>query len=288
MKTILIYILLIIMPVQISAQRYAMIVGVSHYPQNSGWKDIHSCNDVQLLKSTLGHDFSITTLEDGKATYRLIKEGFSRLTTKIKNGNTVLIHFSCHGQQMLATNDKNEPDGLDECLIPYDARKTKSQSYSGASHLKDNEISLLIKRLMQKAGPKGLVIVTIDACHSDSMNRGDDSLHIRGTEDIFGIESKAQAEQLRKIYRNPDSKEITKEANEADVIYLSACMSYQNNYETRHNGKFYGSLTLCLCQAYSETGISNIANTVAVISKKMRLISQFGQKMAVRSTIKLQ
>lgn len=271
------------------AQKHALIIAIANYPESSEWQAIHSDNDAELISSTLKNGFEIVTLTDSKATYRNIISQLRNLELKTEKGDTVLIHFSCHGQQMIAANDKNEPDGLDECLIPYDARKTKSSSYNGQNHLKDNELNNYIRKIMAKAGGKGLVLVSIDACHSDSMDRGDDDDDTpctRGTYDIFGIASEAQTEELRRIYRNQDSKAISKSDSEANVIYLSACLSYQSNYETRHNGKFYGSLTLCMCQAIRENGFGDVMKWISATSLKMRQISQFGQKMSVRSTIK--
>ncbi|MDR1723973.1 MAG: caspase family protein [Tannerella sp.] len=102
-----------------------LIVAVSNYPVHSGWQTIYANNDASLLESTLKtHGFksgNIVILRDSLATKRQIVNEITALQQKVKSDDFVIIHFSCHGQLMEDFNG-DEPDGLDEALILYDAK----------------------------------------------------------------------------------------------------------------------------------------------------------------------
>ena len=111
-----------------SATNRALLIGVSKY-EDSSWKYLHSLNDVSILQQSLSKDFKIITLLDKDATYKNIKNNLSRLCNMTQPGDTVLIHFSGHGQQMVEVG-KEEVDGLDEALVPYDAYLIYKQGHS--------------------------------------------------------------------------------------------------------------------------------------------------------------
>ena len=46
----------------------ALLVGISQYGNNTGWKNIHGANDVDLMKS-VPKVFSIRVLNNANATY---------------------------------------------------------------------------------------------------------------------------------------------------------------------------------------------------------------------------
>ena len=110
------------------SEKKALLVGVGHYPKDSGWQEISSANDIGLLKEMLC-SYDLQVLLDKEATHENIKESIISLCNKTHKGDTILIHFSCHGQQMLPQNDKEEIDNLDEALVPYDAYSTHTQIY---------------------------------------------------------------------------------------------------------------------------------------------------------------
>ena len=199
MKYLTLILLLFLGTTVAMAQNKALLIGVGSYEPSTGWKSIGSCNDVDILKQSLPTSFRITTLTNEKATYKNIV-----MITNCKQGDTVLIHFSGHGQQML-TDDENEPDCLDEALVPYDAPMLKSKTYNGERHLADNQVGVFIENLRKKVGENGLVVVSIDACFSDSMNRdGDDdscndTIGYRGGADFFGSNTISQ-DSINSIY----------------------------------------------------------------------------------------
>ena len=94
-------------------QRRALLVGIANYPEGSGWRKIHADNDVHLLDSILSKSFHVRAIIDKQATLDNILKELSFLRQSTSLGDTVLISFSCHGQQMYAINDTSEADSLD-------------------------------------------------------------------------------------------------------------------------------------------------------------------------------
>ena len=132
-------------------QRRALLVGVANYPEESGWRKIHADNDVSLLESVLSSSFSIKSILVEKATLDNILKELAGLKNATCHGDTVLVSFSCHGQQMIAVG-KEESDSLDEALIPYDAKVKYSSDYHGENHLRDDVLSEHILRIREAAG----------------------------------------------------------------------------------------------------------------------------------------
>ena len=186
-----------------------------------------------------------------------------------------MLHFSGHGQQML-TNDHNEPDLLDEALIPYDAPMIRTSTYRGERHIVDNQLDSLITLLRTKAGHNGLVVVSLDACHSGDSNRGgnpeDEEEYTRGTSEIFGL-NEVSIDSMYTIYKHCDKVDKTPlpySKSMAHTIYLSACMPYSVSYEIKENGEFYGPLTYAISKAYASHSFSSIKQWLHAIEEYMK------------------
>ena len=291
MKLRFISLLLIFFCLSTSAKNTALLVGIGNYAPESGWGKLSSASDIALLQNTFPKSFEINTLIDQQATHKNIIATIKNLIKKCGDGDTVFIHFSSHGQQML-TDAPDETDHLDEALIPYDAPMKKSKSYHGENHLTDNEFGSLIDQLRLKVGENGLVIVTLDACYSDSMNKGDnddpkeDDIVFRGGADIFGSNEISQ-DSLDKIVRQRREKDlilIEKIKNGADIILISACLSFQKNYEFTIDDKSYGSLSYSVAKSLSDNGLQNL---IQWIDGVMDIMGQkaFRQIPQIRTTL---
>ena len=239
-------------------QRRALLVGIANYPEESGWRKIHADNDVRLLDSILSKSFHVRSIVDEQATLKNILNEFSYLRQSTSRGDTILISFSCHGQQMYATDNTTEPDSLDEALIPYGAEAKYSSNYKGEKHLRDDVLSDHVSKIREKAGAKGLVLVLLDACHSgDSFKDVKESNHYRGGYPVFGPENtkKNVYKDLKNIVKLSDSNDLS------DVVFISACQSYQLNAEYKNTeGKWYGSLIYAFATAYEKDGLNDIAS----------------------------
>lgn len=240
---------------EVNANRKALLVGISKYPQNSGWCEISSSNDLELLASILKGHASVTIISGERASKAGIIMALKKLGEVAQNGDTILIHLSGHGQQMWS-DDRKENDMLDEAFVPYDAAKDSSATYSGQNHLKDDELGSYINAIRKSAGSNGLVIVSIDACHSGSIDRKSESDNtiIRGTYDIFGTK-RPSADEAR--FKQPDDTTRIEKGILADVIYISACAQYDINREIVKQGRGYGALSYSLGQALVRPGLDD-------------------------------
>ena len=262
MRKLTVILLGLLLAVPMTAQKKAILIGVSDYPEGNGWCKLNAHNDVTLLGVILSPEWDVTILEDREATHNGIVSILNKAAKSTSQGDTVLIHFSGHGQQMLPidADSLHDPDMLDEAIIPYDAKKDWSPDYTGQNHLRDNEFGCLIDTIRNKAGVGGLVIVLLDACHSDSMPRIPGALAgttegYRGTSDIFGKDVTDEAIKNR-FKRDTSRIEIN---NNASVVYLSACQANSRNAEiTSPDGEGYGSLSYAVAGALKDGGVKDI------------------------------
>jgi hypothetical protein len=191
---------------------------------------------------------NITVLLNDKATKANVVNALSVMCNNAKAGDYIYIHFSCHGQQMIDDNNRDEPDGLDEALIPYDARRRYSRGiYEGENHLRDDLLGVFLNKIRTKTGAKGNVTVVLDACHSGTADRnGDDEWYARGTSYIFAPDSCR--------IQPPDNKSMSfhleKGENLASIVVFSACKPDEINYEYKSgvDSTYYGSLSYALCK----------------------------------------
>lgn len=266
--------------------RKALLVGVGNYPARSGWNRLSSARDIDLLKGILAPTFRTKCLVDNQATYFGITGALDNLCREVNAGDTVLVHFSCHGQQKFTTSP-NELDRLDESLIPFDALARESDTYHGEKHLIDDVLGEKTEAIRKKMAGRGLLIVSLDACHSgNSIKGGDnppDSL-CRGINDIFGVKYPSDiADSLEFLRYAPDT---TKLSQGTPTVFISACGSTEKNYEfLLADGTRFGSLSLSLYEAIRETGLRDVNAFLDCIHAKMerygrrqtpQFISSFG------------
>lgn len=163
-------------PLASMAKKRALLIGISHYPQTTRnnpctWTNIHGSNDVRLLRGTLQKQgFRITTLTNAQATASHIRRALKRLCQQAAKGDMVVIHFSGHGQPFEDLSG-DEADGWDEAIVPYDAKKCYSRTYTGQCHIIDDELERYINSLRTTVGPRGFVYVVLDACHMGGASR---------------------------------------------------------------------------------------------------------------------
>ena len=262
MSRLTVILLGLLLTIPLLAQKKAILIGVSDYPEGSGWCKLNAHNDVRLLRDLLSSDWDVTVLEDRQATHNGIVSILNKVAKSSSLGDTVLIHFSGHGQQMLPSevDPLHDPDMLDEAIVPYDAQKDWSPNYTGQNHLRDNEFGGIIDAIRKKVGTGGLVIAVLDACHSDSMQRVPDedvdtTMVYRGTSDIFG--EIITDDVIKKRFNRDTSKiEIN---NNAAVVYLSACQANSRNAEIiTKEGVRYGSLSYAVAGALGDRGVRDV------------------------------
>jgi len=224
---------------KLSAQtRRALVIGISEYPKESGWHRINGSNDIEIIVRTLNQfgfqNRNIQILRNSEATKSAIVSGFENLIRTSQRGDIVYIHFSGHGQ-LITDLDGDEESGYDEAWIPYDAKRRFVRGvYEGENHLIDDQVNELLHRLRNVVGESGDILVVVDACHSGGSTRniGDDEFIMRGAMDRFVIPLTE-----RPARRPPNTTNWTT---------ISASESFQSNFETRINGRWFGSLSYAI------------------------------------------
>lgn len=231
----------------------ALLIGVGKYQYYNHWKSLSSANDIVYLEQALLHQKfdkkNITTLVDEKATYDGILNALNALAASAKKGDIIFFHFSGHGQQIEDNGNRDEIDGYDEALIPYDAKgKYDPVTYNGEKHLRDDVLQPILKQIRDALGPDGSLVVSLDACHSGTATRSAEFAVTRGEASPF-----KSPEYKPSFVHNVKDGFADEGASAANMIVLSAASPNQLNYETMDvNAKGVGSLSYALARALSE------------------------------------
>jgi hypothetical protein len=258
----------------------ALIVAISDYPPENGWGKTHAVNDCKLIIPMLqanGYkDTNMKVLLNEKATKAQIVQEFQSLASKTRSGDSVYIHFSGHGQQMI-DDSGDESDGLDEAFIPYDAHfRYKPGRYEGENHLRDDEMERLIDVIRRRAGENGHVLVVLDACHSGTGARiPEEDEYIRGTSYIFSPPDYSPVVADAELFR----LSMNKGMGLSPVTVFGACQPEEVNYEykTGDPAIFYGRLTYFFCGLIMEHSLS-AAGESFFIRLKERMSQSFGRR----------
>ena len=280
-KIITILLFLIIFVSMIEAQnRHALLIGISDYgnPKNvmGKWRNINGTNDIELLTPKLiKQGFVVTKLMDSQATHSSIVKSLKDLVKKSKKGNIVYIQFSMHGQPVEDLNG-DEEDGWDEALIPYDAKiKYEKGVYEGENHLLDDELEIYFNEIRSQLGPQGKLYVIMDSCHSGTSSRGveDDDEVIRGVNTGFSYTGKLyKADRTR---NNNDYFKVNKKAGMAQVVFLEACRSYEENREIRdRNNVSFGRLSFFIAEIMDNQNITDNDLWLETVKEKVEKLNQ--------------
>lgn len=171
----------------LNAEKYGLVIAIGDYPEEGGWPDISSQNDVVHINAALKilgfNSNNIITLFDEQATKEGILNSIKTLTQKLKKGDVVYIHFSGHGQQVIDDNG-DEIDNLDEAIVPYNSFIDYIEGYNeGQNLIRDDLLGTLSEDIREKCGNSGQLILILDSCHSGTGTRGMGKA--RGTDKIM-------------------------------------------------------------------------------------------------------
>ena len=237
-------------------KNHALLIGVGEYLDSDNWNKLSSVNDVNILGKALEmHGFNpenIHKLTNQKATKSGILNAIEMyLTKKVYPGDIVYFHFSGHGQQVKDDNG-DEIDGLDEALVPYDSPQKYIKGINeGNLLLRDDELEKALFKIRKKLGPKGKLIVTIDACHSGTATRG--LRTTRGTDIIMADSMYIRQRAINSLDTNSSISESTKENNSlAPLIALFSSSPHQLSYEYSDEKNEYGLFTFALVKSLEE------------------------------------
>ncbi|MCB9251214.1 MAG: caspase family protein [Flavobacteriales bacterium] len=244
--------------VSMAQTKIALIVAIGEYEKSTGWSSISSQNDVPLIKASLikqgFNEKDILVLRDAEATKDgILKAIDSHLIERSSKDGIAVFHYSGHGQQLMDDNG-DEPDGYDEALVSYNANLRYIPGvYTGQNHIRDEELGGRMEILRRKLGPKGNVLVILDACHSGSGTRGGDAIRKhRGTDKPCAPEGYDQTLKGKKADNNAISGKASDEKNLAAMVGFFGASPHELNYETEdENGNGVGSLSYAFSKAFA-------------------------------------
>ncbi len=187
-----------------SAERYAVLVGVTKYPNLApkNWL-VGPANDAALMREFLvgeaGFERShITVLADdapdaqGSPTHATIRSTLKAVADKVGKDDFVYLHFGGHGFQQPALDPASETDGKDEIFLPADTKLPGDDKRLPNAYI-DDEVKADLDAIRAKGA---FVWVVFDACHSSTATRaafgGDEAERKIDWEDL-GVEAPTYA-----------------------------------------------------------------------------------------------
>ena len=250
-------------------QFYALFVGIDNY-RSPNVTDLRGCvNDVKAMaafvraKLNLPHanlrvytssDASAPSAEtpDALATRANILAGFDWLVNTARANDQVFIHYSGHGSQAPTVDPNNEPDGLDETIVPCDSRMVGADGQQVYDVL-DKEIKTYID-LIEASG--AFVTIFFDCCHSGSGTRGEQKVLTRKTaadERSRSLESVEPRTAARLTAQVNVAQPVTASGwhISGGHVLLAGCRDEQLSHEYRdvESGAWHGATTYFLLQS---------------------------------------
>lgn len=275
----------------------ALLVGINAYTA----APLRGClNDVdqlyQLLTSQFGFPAeNVRMLRDAEATTKGITEGLAWLAEDGGDPSAVRIfHYSGHGT-LAPDRNGDEPDGRDECIVPYD--------YQTAGFMTDDTLAELYDRFPTASN----LTLLMDCCHSGTIQRLDDPNN-PGEDIVFRFlpvsyqdweamdEARVKYEIEREAFVSrklqefatlpPEEQEKQRDllvrafdrkrgrfgdvVNRESNILLAAARAEQTAADARIAGGYYGAFTWHLVDVLSNAGETpTYAQVIAALGEKL-------------------
>lgn len=232
-------------------QARALLVGVGDPSSGGPWTPLSARRDLELLAAALADrglsELDIRLLEGEGATAEGILDAIGEHLATASPGSTVHLHFSGHAEQIPDDGD-DEPDGLDEAWVPAGAT-----SSDPGSLLRDDAIGAALDEVRLALGPKGSLVVTVDACH--------------GAGTLRGVEAGARA--------HVGVLDVQQEAALAPMVVLAASRSGHEAQEvTDGRGRPVGAFTAALADVLvAQPPAPSWAAAFARIRARMRALA---------------
>ena len=210
----------------------ALLIGINKYlavPKLQG-----SLNDVETMKRVLTTrwgflDRHIVTLTDEAATRKGIIAALEQMVKEAGPKDTVYVHYSGHGSQVVDLNGDEQEDGLDETLVPQDGRTTNVRDIT------DDELNEMFSQLKARHA-----LVVLDSCHSGTATR---SLEIR-TRSIpsdFRQELYEQYERSKIMTRGAVVPTLS-----SRYVLMTGAAAHQEALDGPVDGRYHGFFTYAL------------------------------------------
>lgn len=234
----------------------ALLIGIGQYEPANGWEALSSRNDVALMVATLQkrgvNKANIHTLTDQRATKAGIERALKTLADTIPPGSQLIILYAGHARQ-LPDDSGDEADGYDEAIVPYDAPPARRNLPGG--YLRDDDLNQYITSIRTTLGPEGRLWLIFDACHSQTLNRGQVAQRMRGGIAPLGLTSTKQPSDRRDGARKAASDWYERKSipgKLAPYVLFSATTDGGPNFETTDaSGQALGPLTRAVSEAWA-------------------------------------
>jgi hypothetical protein len=209
----------------------ALLIGINSYlsPQIRSLQG--AVNDVETLAQILSTRFGfpksqIKILVDKEATREAILSSLQSFVGQAGTRDMLYIHFSGHGSQV-KDFDGDEPDGMDETIIPYDGRT------DGIRDITDDEIGEILGRLKNPN-----LLIVFDSCHSGTATRSA-GITVRSIPPDSRLDIYQKA-AVRKRSAVP--------LNSANYVLLTGAASNQRALDGSIDGRYYGLFSYALAK----------------------------------------
>jgi hypothetical protein len=285
--------------------RRALLIGINNYPDPTNV--LEGCvNDVFLMSSVLQESGfepeEIRVVLNERATTQGIMDRLHWLLDGTRDGDERVLFYSGHGAQIPGYDAKDEPDHVDECLVPYDF------DWSPAHAILDNQFCELYSQLPYDS----YFVAMFDCCHSGGITR-DGGPHVRGLTPPDDIRHRALRwepseemwvprdfpalnRSLREkkngvdyVGRNGATRRLgramrlrTMPNNQYDKtrielghygpympILLEACREQEFSYEYRDGAMSYGAYTFCMAKVLRESRKRGVNLSFATLNEQV-------------------
>ncbi|MCP4663260.1 MAG: caspase family protein, partial [bacterium] len=249
--------LLVVMPAA-AATRRALLIGIDDYTSAAETGGIAVAGaereytdldgavvDAKGLRDMLIGRFGfdegeVQLLTNGEATRDGILAAIrTHLVEPAQKDDEVVFFFAGHGSQVI-NSLSDEPDKLDETLVPADAAR-------GVRDIRDKELRRYFDRILDRGAR---LTVVFDSCHSGSGWKG---LPVGG-------KVRAVAPDLRDV---ADGCVAGRRPEDRGALLLAAAQDFQRASEScDENGQVHGAFSLALLRALRTAGVEESAERV--------------------------
>jgi hypothetical protein len=216
--------------------RRALLIGINEFAAPSIVSLRGALNDIETMRKLLTTRYgfaedAVKMLTNAQATRKGILDALDGLVKEAGAEDVVYFHFSGHGSQVKDLNgDEGQDDGLDETILPQDART------EGIADITDDELAQYLSSLKARS-----VIVTLDSCHSGTGTRGDSAVRARV----------AAPDTRLSLYETPANLTSSRglvPIEEAHVLMTGAA-AHQAALDGPVDGKVYGFFSYSLAKS---------------------------------------
>lgn len=214
----------------------AVCIGINDYPGTES--DLSGCvndaNDWALALEKKGFKI-VVTLTDAHAKGKTIIENLESLVDLSKKGDSMVVTYSGHGSYV-PDEDGDEPDGIDECLCPYDIMDN--------GPIVDDRLYKIFSNI--KDGVKAVFFS--DSCHSGTVSKFMSMATFQGSESTYYRNVKFMPPQTflpsRSLTWFSDiNRSYVPPARKDFMLLMAGCQDHEYSYDAMLEGRPNGVFT---------------------------------------------